>query len=183
MDVPWQTNAKLGDQLGMDFWTTKSKYGATIQTALDYVMTIGPKSEDITDIFPHVAAVAAAYGDPQGKYSAFLSSKAQGYNTQAFWFYDQTAALSHSPAGQSKHRRDHDISFDNTGHSNGTSAEGVATDAMGAVNPKDLDDVSFECPEVFETAKEVELEDGLFVTCDELKPYYYDPDLFSVGPA
>ncbi|KAI0728265.1 alginate lyase domain-containing protein, partial [Fomitopsis betulina] len=32
------TNMKLRDQLGQNFWMTKSKYGATIQTALDYVM-------------------------------------------------------------------------------------------------------------------------------------------------
>ena len=46
-------------------------------------------------------------------------------------------------------------------------------DGMGAVRRRDF---MFECPQVFETAKEVELEDGLFVTCDELKPYY-DRDL------
>ena len=44
----------------MNMWTTKSKYGATIQTALNYVMGIDPKHEDMGDIFPHVAAVAAA---------------------------------------------------------------------------------------------------------------------------
>ena len=163
----------------MDFWTTKSKYGATIQTALDYVMAISPKNEDITDIFPHVAAVAAAYGDPQGKYAAFLRSKAKGYTTQAFWFYDQSSALSRSPARQGKRRRDLGIAFDRTEHSNSTFARSSVMGAMGAVSRKG--DFRFECPEVFETAKEVELEDGLFVTCDELKPYY-NPDLLPVDP-
>ena len=50
----------MGDQLGMNLWTAKSKYGATIQTALDFTMNVNPKGEDISDIIPHVAAVAAA---------------------------------------------------------------------------------------------------------------------------
>ncbi|KAI1797767.1 chondroitin AC/alginate lyase [Ganoderma leucocontextum] len=169
------TNAKLGDQLGVDFWTTKSKYGATIQTALDYVMAIGPKNEDITDIFPHVAAVAAAYGDPQGKYSAFLRSKAKDYASQPFWLYDQSSALSHSPAGQSKRRRDLGIAFDRMEHSNEAFAGDmytVETVAMDGVRTVESGDGPFECPEVFDTAKEVDLEDGLSVTCGELEPYY-----------
>ena len=35
-------------------------------------MGLDPKKEQVSDIFPHVAAVAAAYGDPTGKYQAFL---------------------------------------------------------------------------------------------------------------
>ncbi|KAM5538155.1 hypothetical protein V8D89_008042 [Ganoderma adspersum] len=173
------TNAKLGDQLGMDFWTAKSKYGATIQNAVDYTMAINPKNEDITDIFPHIAAVAAAYGDPQGKYSAFLRSKAQGYTTEAFWFYDQSAALPHSPAGQSKRRRDHDIGFDRTEPNEPSAEDDMATDAIKDVSPGDI---PFECPEAFTAAKAVELEDGIFVTCDELKPYY-DRNLLPVDLA
>ncbi|PIL32076.1 hypothetical protein GSI_06780 [Ganoderma sinense ZZ0214-1] len=162
------TNAKLGDQLGMDFWTAKSKYGATMQTALDHLITIDPKNEDITDIFPHVAAIAAAYGDPQGKYLGFLRSKAQGYTTQAFWFYDQGAALSHSPASQSKRRRDQDIGSDSI-ESNETSTWDLTRVAMEADNTANF---LFQCPEVFDAANEVELEDGLFVTCEDLKRYY-----------
>lgn len=162
-----QTNAKLGDQLGMDFWTAKSKYGATIQNAVDYTMAINPKNEDITDIFPHVAAVAAAYGDPQGKYSAFLHSKAPGYTSQAYWFYDQSAALPHSPAGQSKRRRDQEITSDRT-ESNEPSVGGMTTDGIKAVSQE----YPFECPVVFTATRAVELEDGLFVTCEDVKQYY-----------
>ena len=44
----------------MDFWTAKSKYGTTIQDALDWAMSADPKNENVLDIIPHVAAVAAA---------------------------------------------------------------------------------------------------------------------------
>jgi hypothetical protein len=30
----------------------------------------------------------------------------------------------------------------------------------------------FECPEVFAFEQEVEIDNGIFVTCDELKPFY-----------
>lgn len=162
----------------MNFWTAKSKYGATIQTALDYVMGVDPDDEDISDVFPHVAAVAAAYGDPKGKYAAFLKKQESDFASQPFWFYDQSSALSNSPASAKvKHRRAaRDLLAG--GAANATQAlaadfGGVAQGTMGHV----LDEVSsgpipFECPAVFQEAKETELEDGLFVTCDMLKPFY-----------
>ncbi|KAI0335413.1 chondroitin AC/alginate lyase [Cubamyces sp. BRFM 1775] len=169
------TNAKLGDQLGMNFWTAKSKYGATIQTALDYTMGLNPKGEDVSDIFPHVAAVAAAYGDPKGKYAAFLQQKDNGYTSQPFWFYDQSGALPNSPAGShAKHRRD----AIQESIANATEALDASTvDSTRQMAAQVLDDVGsgeipFECPAVFKSAKETELEDGLFVTCDDLRPYF-----------
>lgn len=149
----------MGDQLGLNFWTAKSKYGATIQTALDYTMSVNPKGEDISDIFPHVAAVAAAYGDPQGRYAAFLQKHVNDYQSQPFWFYDQSAALPNSPAGKTKKR---------------------SSDPMIFVNPTDPaatqnSTIPFECPAVFKDAPAVELEDGLYVTCDQLKPFFETP--------
>jgi hypothetical protein len=32
--------------------------------------------------------------------------------------------------------------------------------------------IPFECPAVFTLAEEVEIDNGIFVTCDELKPFY-----------
>ncbi|RPD82674.1 chondroitin AC/alginate lyase [Lentinus tigrinus ALCF2SS1-7] len=165
------TNAKLGDQLGMNFWTAKSKYGATIQTALDYVMAQDPKEEDVADIFPHVAAVAAAYGDPKGKYAAFLKKKDSNYASQPFWFYDQSAALPSSPAGHPK--RELSISGGAVGqqdvavYSDATS--GKILDASSVVGSGN---VTFECPAAFDGVSEVELEPGLTTTCPELEPYY-----------
>jgi hypothetical protein len=94
-------NAKLGDQLGLDLWSAKSKYGATIQTALDFTMSLNPTGEDVNEIIPHVASIAAAYGDPRGKYTAFMTKTMVDYQRKPFWFYDQTAALSSSPAAKS----------------------------------------------------------------------------------
>ena len=148
----------------MNFWTAKSKYGATIQTALDYAMAQSPGKEDVDDIVPHVAAIAAAYGDPKGKYKSFLQSKASGYKSEAWYFFDQTAALPNSPAGGGKGKRADDDSNDDT---------------------EDLtpfSHVPFECPAVFDLAPEVELEVGLFVTCDDLRRFYkIAPDWDIVG--
>lgn len=146
----------MGDQLGVNFWTAKSKYGATIQTALDYAIAQNVNSEDVDDIVPHVASIAAAYGDPKGKYKAFLQSKMSNYQNEAWWFYDQTAALPNSPAAGKVKR-----------------AEGSAKHGDGEKDDAaPVPHIDFECPAVFKDTPRVELEDGLFVTCDELKPLY-----------
>lgn len=183
----------MGDQLGLNLWTAKSKYGATIQTALDYVMGVDPKGEDISDIFPHVAAIAAAYGDPKGKYATFLQKHNSDYKSQPFWFYDQSAALPNSPAGKTK-RSDEDEDASSTGYSsttNDTSSTGMfipwrtssASQASSTIEPDNSTapvevagaPVDFQCPAVFKDATTTELEDGLFVTCDQLKPFYAIP--------
>ncbi|EPQ60850.1 chondroitin AC/alginate lyase [Gloeophyllum trabeum ATCC 11539] len=143
------TNAKLGDELGMNFWKAKSKYGATIQTAVDYAMAQNPKDEDVTELAPHVAAVAAAYGDPSGKYAAFLRRIVPDYQGQPFWYYDQAQALPNSPGARS--------SNPSAGDSSGGSP------------------VSFQCPAVFDLGEDVEIDDGVFVTCDQLRPFYELP--------
>ncbi|KZT74735.1 chondroitin AC/alginate lyase [Daedalea quercina L-15889] len=144
------TNAKLGDQLGQNFWTAKSKYGATIQDALDYVMGVDPGKEDISDIFPHVASVAAAYGDSKGKYAAFLQQHDSDYKSEPFWFYDQTAALPNSPAASSKSTRSMDP----------LAKRGV------------VDSILFSCPSVFSNASTTALDDGVYVTCQQVRSYY-----------
>lgn len=93
-------NAKIGDQLGLNLWAAKSKYGATIQTALDYTMALNPKGEHQVEIVPHVASIAAAYGDPKGKYAAFMKKTLSDYQSKSFWFYDQIVALASSPAAR-----------------------------------------------------------------------------------
>ena len=100
-----QTNAKIGDQLGLNLWEVKSRYGATIQTALDYTMSLDPKTEDVLEVLPHVASVAAAYGDPKGKYAAFMGKIMSDYQSKSFWLYDQTGALPSSPAAQTVQKR------------------------------------------------------------------------------
>lgn len=143
-------NAKIGDQLGLNLWALKSRYGATIQTALDYTMKLNPKFEDVTEILPHVASVAAAYGDPTGKYAIFLKKAMGDYQSKAFWLYDQTSALTNSPAAQS--------------HAEANIANRSIDDVP--------DSIPFQCPAVFEDLDKVEIDDGIYVTCEELKPFY-----------
>ncbi|KAF8167953.1 alginate lyase-domain-containing protein [Crassisporium funariophilum] len=149
------TNAKLGDELGLDLWSSKSKYGATIQTALDFLLAKSSGDEDISEVLPHVASVAAAYGDPKGKYTAFLKKTDPNYQDKSYWFYDQTSALSNSPASRMKSR-----SVSESADSSGTN------EALTPVG------VSFECPAVFRDVTEVEIDNGVFVTCDELRPFF-----------
>ncbi|GBE78323.1 predicted protein [Sparassis crispa] len=155
-------NAKMGDQLGLNLWTSKSKYGATIQTALDYTMSLDPKDEDVSDIFPHVAAVAAAYGDPKGKYAAFLQKQVSDYKSMPFWFYDQNSALPNAPASHTA--RD----LGELEHS--STAAGTERAILDTITPSAT--IPFQCPTVFATATEVAIDDGIYVTCDELKPFY-----------
>ncbi|KAK7064387.1 putative chondroitin AC/alginate lyase [Favolaschia claudopus] len=105
------TNAKLGDQLGKNYWTAKSKYGATLQTAVNFAMKQDPKGEDVTELAPHVAAIAAAFGDSDGKYTAFLKKAEPKYQSLPFWYYDQPDAFKQSPRAQ-QHRRE-DIQVQN----------------------------------------------------------------------
>ncbi|EJD37964.1 chondroitin AC/alginate lyase, partial [Auricularia subglabra TFB-10046 SS5] len=96
-------NARLGDQLGLNFWSAKTRYGATIQTAVNYLMPRAGNTDDLQmgELAPHVATVAAAYGDPQGKYAKFLNNAyGSGYTGQRWWYFDQTAALPNSPLAQ-----------------------------------------------------------------------------------
>ena len=154
-----QTNAKLGDQLGINFWIAKSKYGATIQNALDFVMAQNPKDEDVSDIFSHVAAVAAAYGDSSGKYQKFLQNKFSGYKSAPSWFYDQTEALPNSPAAGNRKKRE--ILMEPTEFA----TKEVSTSEGRVPNQS----VKFDC--LLPDGK-TELEDGLFVTCEELRPFF-----------
>ncbi|PFH54616.1 hypothetical protein AMATHDRAFT_134954 [Amanita thiersii Skay4041] len=134
-------NAKLGDEVGLDLWSSKSKYGATIQTAVDFAMSVKVGNEDITELAPHVAAVAAAYGDSKGKYAAFLGRVGGDYRSKAFWLYDQPEAFSRKEkrAERTENR-----------------------DGMEVI----------ECPDVFSGGGEIEIDDGVFVTCSDVLPLY-----------
>lgn len=56
-------------------------------------MNIDPKSEDVSELAPHVAATAAVYGDPTGKYTKFLQKTTPDYQSRPFFFYDQATAF------------------------------------------------------------------------------------------
>ncbi|KAK0553362.1 hypothetical protein OC846_002522 [Tilletia horrida] len=95
------SNAKMADNLAMNMWSAKTEKGATIQTAVDYAMTLDPGDEDITELAPHVAAVAAAYGDPTGKYAKWLANDKNTGDPErkAGWrVYNDKMAFFSSPA-------------------------------------------------------------------------------------
>jgi hypothetical protein len=144
----------LGDYLGRDFWTAKSRYRATIQTAVDFLIQLDPKGEDVTEAVPHVAAVAAAYGDPDGKYAAFTKKAMSDYWTQPFYYYNQPEAFTQAPSVQ-RHKRE---------ESRDTTLAGT---------------VPFKCPiqEIVNGEKVVVLDDDVWVKCAELEPLYMNKTL------
>ncbi|KAJ3836883.1 chondroitin AC/alginate lyase [Lentinula raphanica] len=143
--------AKIGDYLGKDYWDTKTKYGATIKTAVDFTMKVKPGNENVEELTPHVAAVAAAYGSSPA-YDNFLTE--QNAERHPFWFYDQPSALSHAPTSKSKASKRSMVSWRRDDD------DGIT----GTVSP--------ECPLIFQSHKQVEIDDGIFVTCEQILPFY-----------
>jgi len=145
-------------------------------------MGLNPGQESVVDIFPHVEAVATVYGDPTGKYAAFLTKKFSDYASATYYFYDQAQAFNHSPASKSKSNK---VTLD-TAEPNELLQEGgrldvaeVTTTATkageelgDAGEPLPTPTIAFECPAAFATGTDVQLDDGVYVTCDELKPFY-----------
>ena len=125
-------------------------------------MSRDPKGEDVSQIFPLVAAVAAAYGDPSGKYGTFLRQYVPNYATKPFWFYNQPSALTNAPASSHAKRSvtwRREDAFD--------PPRSPATNVAPVPSS-----VSFKCPAVFDNMKEVEIDDDIFVTCDQLRSFY-----------
>lgn len=52
-------------------------------------MTVAPGDDDPVELYPDVAAVAATYGDPDGKYAAFLAGKDNTYPSEPYFLWDQ----------------------------------------------------------------------------------------------
>ncbi|THU91765.1 chondroitin AC/alginate lyase [Dendrothele bispora CBS 962.96] len=137
---------KIADALGMECWNKKSKYGTGIQDAIDFTMKQIPKNENAAELVPHLAAAAAVFGDPLGKYATYMQKVQSNYKQRPFWYYDQPGALNFG-TGSGKAKR-------------------------GDTSPT----VLFDCPRIFEIeGGEVEIEDGLFVTCAELQPFFELP--------
>jgi len=86
-------NAKIGDYLGLDFWNTTTTAGGNIQKAADFTMLQKLNSTDgdgpIWELYPSVAAVASKYGDPDGKYAAFMANADNTYPAQPYFMFNQ----------------------------------------------------------------------------------------------
>lgn len=161
----------------MDFWTKTTRNGATIQRALDFTMAQDPKKEAVSQIFPHVAAIAAAYGDPDKKYANFLQAHNSNYKSERYWLYDQILALKMSPS----HRREKRESRRPLRWKRQEAEDDLEEypDGDGIIAPPESQNdtasgkgVIFQCPEAFKGQNEIELDNGLFVTCDQVRPSY-----------
>ncbi|KAI0634347.1 chondroitin AC/alginate lyase [Trametes polyzona] len=71
------TNAKLGSYVGYNAWNLTTDNGTTIQSALDYAITLPAGKETASELWPNVVAVGAIYGDPEGKYAKFMLENAK----------------------------------------------------------------------------------------------------------
>lgn len=70
-----------------DAWNRTTKSGAGIQQACNYAMTIPATGEEdyIKELFTPLAAVASVYGDPDGKYAAFLKERDPQYPGSGYY--------------------------------------------------------------------------------------------------
>jgi hypothetical protein len=87
-------------------WHSQTRYGSTIKTAIDFLMTLDPGQEDPRPAFPLVAAAMAIYGDDEKEsYRKFLEAgdeeeekstsrkKNSSYKSKSWWFYNQPNAF------------------------------------------------------------------------------------------
>jgi hypothetical protein len=149
----------------MNFWDFRTKYGATIQTAVDYLMTLDPGSERLEEALPHVAAAAAVYGDPHDKYAAYLKSGNQNYIKKPFWFYDQPGAITR---GLNAQQGSHD------GFTSAASHSQTPT-PTNSEDPPEAQAANIDQnhpPSMFANGQLVELEEGLFVGWEDVREFY-----------
>lgn len=89
----YQVNARIGDYLGLKLWNSTSAKGGTIKDAADFTMlqTLDPSDGDgpIWELYPSVAAVASAYGDPDSKYASFLAKADDTYPAEPYFLWNQ----------------------------------------------------------------------------------------------
>ncbi|KAF8308903.1 chondroitin AC/alginate lyase [Clavulina sp. PMI_390] len=152
------TLAKIGDQVGINMWASQSRYRATIQDALDYVMQEPPGSESIQSLLPHVASVAVAYGDPHQTYANFIAMKDTGATHRTWWWHDVPGAF--GPSNKLVHQRreaaaEIPTSKNATGVIWAPGEEPIRPDVFGITG----DDL-------------VQLDDAVFVSWDDIRPYY-----------
>ncbi|KAF9459037.1 chondroitin AC/alginate lyase [Collybia nuda] len=83
------TNAQIGQFVDVPAFDLKTSAGATIKDALDFAMAQSPKDEDAAELYPVIASVAAVYGDPEGKYAAFLAKASPNYPGDPYFLWSQ----------------------------------------------------------------------------------------------
>lgn len=133
-------------------WRYKSRSGATIEDAIQFLMSVDPKDEDVTQAAPLVATAAAAYGDPDNRYLAFLENISPNYRYKPFWFMNQAQSMEGSRSAKGM---------------GAFSEDALVVEIDGTVSSE------LDCPDIFKTSgpEGCELEPGLFVTCEMLSRY------------
>ena len=144
----------------MNFWTETTRYGGTLQSAVDHIISLDPGKEDVQEVLPHVAAMAAAFGDPGNRYLKYIQEKKSNYAQQSFWLFDQTAAFTMAPASDGKAQR------------SAPDMELFPVSFKGPDNSAVKSPVGKACPPVFDGQNVIELDPGISVTCVELEPFY-----------
>ena len=139
-------------------------------------MAQDPKKEAVSQIFPHVAAIAAAYGDPGKKYASFLQAHKSDYKSDRYWLYDQVPALKTSPTSR---RQKRDIRRPLRWKRQDVDDLEEYPDGDGIIAPPEAQNdtasgngVTMQCPEAFAGQDEIELDNGVFVSCDQVRPFY-----------
>lgn len=95
--------ARIGDYLGLSFWNTTTIQGATIQTAADFTMTqkLGDSTDGpLSELYPSLAKVAAVYGDPNGKYAAFMKNADPDYPAEPYFLWNQVSIIVETSVGR-----------------------------------------------------------------------------------
>jgi len=115
------------------------------------MITIDPGEDDPTCVFPHVTAVAAAYGDPTGKYKRYMQQKqqkSQNWAKERYYFFNQPQAFTMSPAKNGKRALLETIEEEAPAH------------------------VHADRPAPFQFVDQIELDKDIFLTWDTARPIY-----------
>ena len=84
-------NAQIGDVVGLSpsAWNRTTSAGATILDALNYAIAQNASASDeadaATELNPTIAIIASKFGDPTGKFAAYLNSTDPQYMSQPYY--------------------------------------------------------------------------------------------------
>ena len=130
-------NAEIGDYVGLSpsGWNRTATSGATIFDAINFAIEQDPLShnetDSITELNPIVAAVASRFGDPSGKYAAFLAKTDPQYPAQPY--YALSANVSNSGITQNSANSTNSTSeTSGTSGMSGSSKPAAAASATGS---------------------------------------------------
>jgi hypothetical protein len=165
-------------------WAARSRYGANIQDALDYVMQESPGGESMQSLLPHVAAVSVVYGDPNKAYAKFIANQDDGATHRTWFWRDVPDAF--GPNNKLPHQRRF---RDNDCDDRETSVSRITRTACAPIGNMRRDDETPVAnatgvawapgeepiqPDIFglNGDDKVELDDGVFVSWQDIRPYY-----------